>query len=125
MVVRRRDGEGVIVELARDEAADHEVARLEGEMDRRGLVDAPGDRLEVTDVERERVQIPVPADQVEGVEGVVIRGHPATLLHLDHEVARLVPGLHFGRWPDVALAVRGVLEHLAVLVPIPLRRLDV
>ena len=58
-------------------------------MHRRWLVDAPGDRLEVADVEGERPQVPVPADEVERVVPVVVGGDPAAGLDLDHEVAIL------------------------------------
>jgi hypothetical protein len=59
------------------------------------------------------------------MERVVIGGDPPALLDLDDEVAGLVVRLHLGGRPDVALAIRRVLEHLAVLVAIALRRLDV
>src|SRR5438874_10507068 len=94
VVVRRRDGERVIVELAWHEAANHEVARLEGEVDGRRLVDAAGDRLEVADVEGEWPQVAVPPDQVERVVGVVIGSHPPASLDLDHEISGLEVGRH-------------------------------
>src|SRR5437773_12114823 len=67
MVVRDRHRQLVEVELARAERADYEVPALEGLMRGRRLVDPPGDRLEVVDRERPRVEIAVPADHVEGV----------------------------------------------------------
>ena len=81
VVVRGRDGGGgVVVELAGHEAADHVVAGLEREMDRRGLVEVlAGDRLEVGDVEGEGPEVPVPADEVEGMVLVVVGGDPAGL----------------------------------------------
>src|SRR6266566_573419 len=63
VVVGRGNRERVVVELTRDEAADDEVARLEGQMNRRGLVDAAGYRLEVLDVEGKGPQVAVPPDQ--------------------------------------------------------------
>jgi hypothetical protein len=59
------------------------------------------------------------------VEPVVVGGDPPALLDLDNEITGLVVRLHLGRRPNVALAVRRVLEHLAVFVAIPLGRLDV
>ena len=114
----------MIVELAWHEAANHEVARLEGEVDGRRLVDAAGDRLEVVDVEGEWPQVAVPPDQVERVVGVVIGSHPPASLDLDHEISGLEVGRHLLGRADVALAVRGVLEQLAVLVAVAPRRLD-
>ena len=80
-------------------------------MDGRRLVDAPGDRLEVTDVERERPEVAVPADEVEWVM-LVVGGDPAAGLDLDDEVAGVGVGVHLGWRAEVALAVRGVLEEL-------------
>jgi hypothetical protein len=37
---------------------------------RRGLVDAPGDGLEILDVEGEGPEVAVPADDVQGMVGV-------------------------------------------------------
>ena len=124
VVVRGRDRERVVVELAGYEAADDEVAWLEGQVHRRGLVDPAGDRLEVLDVEGKGPQVAVPADQVERVVGVVVGGDAAAGLHLHHEVARLEVGCHLVGWPDVPLAVGRVLEQLAVLIAIAARRLD-
>jgi len=124
VVVRRRDGERVVVELAGHERADHEVAGLERLVHRRRLVDAPGDRLEVRDVEPERPQVAVPADEVERVLPVVIGGDPVGGSDVDDEVALLVAGSDLVRRVQVALGVRGVLEQLAVVVAVALRRLD-
>ena len=55
------------------EVADHEVPALEDLVHRRRLVDPAGDRHEVLDVERVRVEAAVPADHVERVRRV---GHP-------------------------------------------------
>ncbi len=74
VVVGQRDRLRVVVELARAERADHEVLALEGLVHRRRHVDAAGDRLEVVGVERVRVDVAVPADDVERVvvEDVVL-----------------------------------------------------
>ena len=124
VVVRRRDGQRVVVELARHEAADHEVARLEGEVHGRRLVDAPGDRLEVADVERERPQVAVPADHVERVVVVVVGRDPIPAAHADHVVAMVGDRRHLVGRADVAVVVGRVLQQLAVLVAIAPRRLD-
>jgi hypothetical protein len=93
-------------------------------VDRRRLVDAAGDRLEVGDVEPERPEVAVPADKVERVVAVVVGGDPVARPDLDDELAVLVARLDRVRGVEVALGVRGVLEELAVVVPVALRRLD-
>ena len=70
VVVRHRDRQRVVVDLARHERADHEVRPLERLVHRRRLVHPAGDRLEVVDRERPRVEAAVPADHVERVVGV-------------------------------------------------------
>ena len=67
VVVGHRDRQRVVVDLARHEVADDEVVALEDLVHRRRLVHPAGDRLEVGDVERVRVQAAVPADDVERV----------------------------------------------------------
>src|SRR6188474_1987940 len=59
MVVRHRQGVGVIVVETRHERADDEVAALEALVRRRRHVDAPGDRLEVLDVEDVGIEISI------------------------------------------------------------------
>ena len=63
-----RDGERVVVHLARNEVADDEIVAFKDLVRRRWLVDPSRDRLEVADVERVRVQAPVPADHIERME---------------------------------------------------------
>ena len=93
-------------------------------MDRRRLVDAARDRLEVRDIEPERPQVAVPADDVERVVPVVIRGDAVAGADVDDVVAVLVDRLtELGR-VEVALAVRRVLEQLPVVVAVALGRLD-
>jgi UDP-N-acetylmuramyl tripeptide synthase len=74
-------------------------------------VDPPGDRLEVADVERPRVEVPVPADDVEGVvvDDVVLV--PVTDADLEVEVAPLAVCLSLearGERRAIRLAVPGL-----------------
>src|SRR6185437_3478293 len=64
----------VVVDLARHEITDHEPGAGENLVYRRRLMDAPGDRLEVGDIERVGVQAPVPAHHVEGMPGIDVCG---------------------------------------------------
>ena len=67
MVVGRRDGVLAEVVGARAEAAQNKIITLEGLVDRRRLVIAADNRLEVVDAESIRVVVAVPADDVAGV----------------------------------------------------------
>ena len=87
VVVRRRNRERVVVEQARHERAHHEARAVERLMHRRRLMHAAGDRLEVVDVERERPQVTVPADDVERVVRVDVAGDLAARLDADLELA--------------------------------------
>ena len=124
VVIRDRHRLWVEVEMARTERADDEVRPLEGLVRGRRLVDPPGDRLEVVDRERPRVQEAVPADDVERVvvEDVVLV--PAADADLDEVVAPVTVRLELGRRMDVAVVVRRALEDLAVLVAVAARDLD-
>ena len=63
----------MVVDLAGQEVADHEVVALPDLVHRRRLVHLAGDRHVVVDVERVGVEAAVPADHVERVRRV---GHP-------------------------------------------------
>ena len=111
-------------------------AALEDLVHGRRLVDAAGDRLEVAHVEDVRVEAAVPADDVERVERQrVDRADDATravATVLDVDLGLLVGARadvlgeeRTVRLAQVALAVGGVLEELAVLAEIALGRRDV
>ena len=92
-------------------------------MDGRRLVDAPGDRLEVTDVERERPEVAVPADEVEWVMLVVQAvTRPRVLTSMTKSPASVWGSI--GWRAEVTLAVRGVLEELPEVVAVALGRDD-
>ena len=93
-------------------------------MDGRRQVDAAGDRLEVVDVERVRVDVAVPADDVERV----VVEHVVLVAAADADdqlvVARLVVRHQLLRRVEVTVRVGRVLEQLAVAVAVPVRCLD-
>ena len=124
VVVRDRDRLRVEVELARAERADHEVLALEGLVRGRRHVDAPRDRLEVVDRERPRVDVAVPAHDVERVVVEDVGLVAVADAHLDLELAALAVRLQLGRRVDVAVVVGRVLEQLPVLVAVAPRDLD-
>ena len=132
VVVRHRDRERVVVDLARHEVADHEPVAREHLVHRRWLVHPPRDRLEVRHVERVRVEAPVPAHHVEGVCRVDVPGAgdpPAPpVLHQHLHVLRRFRAIHeerLGRAVQVALAVGRVLQELPEPGEVALGRRDV
>ena len=93
-------------------------------MRRRRHVDPPGDRLEVVDVERPRVEVAVPADDVERVVVDLVVLVAVADADLEAELAALAVRLELGRRVDVPVVERRVLHQLPVLVPVPLGDLD-
>src|SRR5438874_3421145 len=87
-------------------------------------MDATGDRLEIVHRERPRVEVAVPAHDVERVVvehvGLVAAAHA----HLHRELSLVAVRVQLRRRMDVAVVVRRALEHLPVLVAIALRDLD-
>src|SRR5436190_18430447 len=58
---------GMRIEHARRKCTNNIAADLERLMDRRRLMDCPGDRLKILRVESKRIQITVTADGIEGM----------------------------------------------------------
>ena len=87
-------------------------------------MNATRDRLEVVHGERPRIEVAVPADDVEGVVVEEVRLVAAAHAHLHWELALLTMRVQLGRRVDVAVVVRRTFEHLAVLVAVALRDLD-
>src|SRR5206468_7953999 len=89
-------------------------------MDRRRLVHPSDDRLEIVDVERPRIEVAIPADDVEGmmIENELVQG--VVLLHQQAEVAHFVMRAELD-WPaNVTLRVRCALLELPELVAVTL-----
>ncbi len=122
MVVGRRDGVLAEVVGTRAEAAENKIVALEGLVDRRRLVVAADNRLEVVDAEGVGIVVAVPADDVAGVVCQRHLGQQVALLDDDGGRLLLVdrPQI-FGHAP-VALAEGRALDELAVLVAVALRR---
>ena len=97
---------------------------LEGLVRRRRHVDPPGDRLEVTDVERPRIDVAVPADDVERVVVEHVGLEAVLDPELDDVLAAVRVRLELDWRMQVAVVVGSVLEQLAVLVPVAARDLD-
>jgi hypothetical protein len=87
-------------------------------------VDPTGDRLEVVNRERPRIDVAVPADDVERVVVDDVRLVAAAHADANVELAALAMRVQLGRRMDVAVVVRRVLEQLAVVVSVAARNLD-
>src|SRR5450759_4095953 len=131
VVVRDRDRERVVVDLARHEVADDEVVALEHLVDRGRLVHPTGDRLEVRDVEDIRIEASVPAHDIQRVVrvGVDGPGDPARSVTpvLDVDVrdqigwsARALGQQGSLGQSDIPFAVWSMLEQLTVLAQVAL-----
>src|SRR4051812_48201668 len=94
-------------------------------MHRRRLMHPTDDRLEVGDVERPRIEISIPADDVEWMMVQHELVDAVVLLHQKREVAALVVRVEHQGASNVALRVRRALLQLAELVAITLRPTDV
>ncbi|MBM2844587.1 MAG: hypothetical protein HW404_2424 [Anaerolineales bacterium] len=114
----------MVVEKPRHERTHDEVAALKGLVRRRRLVNLAGDRHVVVDIEGPRVEVAVPADDVERMVIEHVAGHRLARLDAHLELAALGVRLQRLRRPQVALAVRGMLQQLAELVAVSARRLD-
>ena len=110
VVVRDLDRVRVEVEQAGHERADDEAVARERLVHRRRLVDAPDDRLEVVDAERERVHAAVPADDVERVVACTWRVRPPRLRTSTGDVLAVARGAARSGPREVALGERRALE---------------
>src|SRR5262249_46317856 len=105
VIIWRRDRQRVVVELARHERAEYEVWPFERLVYRRRLMNAPGNRLEILDIEGPRVQIAIPADRVKRVVIENMQGVAVARAYQHRELARFVVAGQLERYADVALAV--------------------
>src|SRR5438552_9815752 len=88
------------------ERADDKPIALESLVHGRRLVNASDDRLEIVDVERPRVEVAVPADDIERVmieDDLVCR---LLLEKKNREISHLIDWLVEGRQSNVSLSVR-------------------
>src|SRR6266849_620128 len=124
MIIWHWDREWMIIQFTRYKGTDYEVWPLEGLMYWRRLVDAPGDGLKVANIEDPGILAAIPAHGINGMEvKPVTRDHVG---HLDTDlvIASFDVRYKLFRPANVAFAVGGVLQHLAVLIKITARWLD-
>src|ERR1700736_627357 len=109
MVVGHRYRERVIVQLARHKRADDEIGTLEGLVYGWRLVDTPGDRLKVANVEDPGIFTDIPSDYIYGMEVIPITGDGVAYFHSHFELATLGMRFEFLRKANIALAVGRML----------------
>src|SRR3954453_9632373 len=102
------------------EAAHHEPVALKRLVDRRRLVHPSHDGLEVHDVERPGIEVPVPTYHVEWMMIENDLMEPIVLPPQNAEGSPLIVGAELCRPADIALAVRSALDQLAKLVAVAL-----
>src|SRR6267378_1351489 len=121
VIVRSRHGFRMEVVWTRTERADDESVSLKSLMYRRRLMNAADDRLKIVDVERPRIEVSIPADDIERMMIEHDLVDAVVLLHQNRKISHLVHGLDKRRTPDVALGVRSAFDELPELVPIAFR----
>ena len=89
-------------------------------MHRWGLVNSAHDRLEVVDVERPRVEVAIPAHDIERMVIEHDLVDPIVLLHEDRKISHLVDWIRERRPPDIALRVRRTFDELTELIAVSL-----
>src|SRR5947209_20627833 len=109
MVVGHRYRKGMIVQLARHKRADDEIGTLEGLVYRWRLVNTPGDRLKVANIEDPGIFTAIPADRIDGVEVKPITGDGVAYFRSHFELATLGIRFVFLRTANIALTIRRVL----------------
>src|SRR5947209_4970538 len=103
------------------ESADYIAANLEGLVDRRRLMDRAGDRLEILGVKSKRVNVAVPANDIERMMGVD-NSRPAWAVFYQHRnVFLLVDNQGLGRTVEVTLGIRRAHSNLTFQVQVTAR----
>ena len=97
---------------------------LKGLMHWRRLMDSSRDGFEVFDVEYPRIEITIPADDIEGMVIENMLAQPVPHFDADFKLTALGVCLQVFRQTDVAFAIGRVFEHLTELIPVTLWRLD-
>src|ERR1700737_5467613 len=109
------------IEQTRREGADNIAANLKRLMNWRRLVHRPGDWLEILRVERERINVAVPADDIERMMRHRHAGPARTVFHQDLNIFFLVDRIELTWRMKVALGIRRTHFNLPSAVKKPFR----
>ncbi len=118
MIVRCRNRLGVIIVHPRHKTADDKGIGLECLVDRRGLVHAPCDGLEIVDGHGIRKVVTIPTHHVKRVRSVDIVVQLALFFDANGEFADLIECFQVRRRTHVPLAIRTVLEQLSKMIAV-------
>ena len=99
----------MIVQLARHKRADDEIGTLEGLVYGRRLVNTPGDRLKVINIEDPGIFAAIPADRIDRVEVIPVTRDYVAHFHPHLELSALGVRFKLLGTADIALAVGRVL----------------
>src|SRR6185295_20246248 len=112
------------IEQARREGANNIAANLKRLMDGRWLVNGAGDRLEVLGVEREWVNVTIPANNIERMMRHRYARPPRAVFHEDLGVLFFVDHIQFRRPVKIALRIRRPHFNLTFAIQIAFRDSD-
>src|ERR1700737_3043902 len=104
------------IEQTRREGADNIAANLKRLMNWRGLVHRPGDWLEILGIERERINVAIPADDIERMMRHRHAGPARSVFHQDLNVFFPVDRIELTWRVKVALRIGGAHFDLALLI---------
>ena len=112
------------IEQAWRERANNVTANLKRLMDGRWLMDGAGNWLEVLGVERERVNVAIPPNNIERMMRHRYARPARSILHQDLDIFFLVDRIQFRRSVKIALRIRRPHFDLTFAVQIAFRNSD-
>src|SRR5438067_5725919 len=109
------------VEQAWRERAHNVTANFKRLMDWWRLMNCAGDRFEILGVERERINVSIPANDIEGMMRHRYAGPARAVLDQNFRILLLVDCVQLARSMKIALGIRRAHFDLAFLIQITLR----
>ena len=120
VVVRRRNGEGVVIVEAWAKAANHKAFAFKGLVNRGRLMNAAGDGFKIIDTETVREIIPVVAHHIKGVTGIGDRMQDALFADFDFKGALGIVGFQLGGEFVIPFAIGRMFQQLSEPIAVAL-----
>ncbi len=120
VVVRRRNGEGVVIVEAWAKTANHKAFAFKGLVNRGRLMNAAGDGFKIIDTETVREIIPVVAHYIKGVTGIGDRMQDALFADFDFKGALGIVGFQLGGEFVIPFAIGRMFQQLPEPVAVAL-----
>src|ERR1700729_2061540 len=114
VVIRRRNGQRMIIKQPRTETADNEVMPLKRLMDRRRLMYPARYWFKIMNAERKWITASVPSDNVKRMMTIVNAIDPAPLFRADQKIPFFIVRRQLLRSPDIPFAIGRILQQLTV-----------